>query len=258
VSGRLSTTISRRALISTVAGSRCLSAAGIGFLVILCPPRSWAFLTVGLPDPTGPDLDGVSTFRTLKMRPGWAPSIARERWCSYKPTTIIDLHLAHRSAVSLHRATTSITARLRLTSHQRGFKQFARPVFPSPVAPGWNTGPWAFPRASHPASTRSARRGGDRSSSTSLGRSLPQVRRPRRFATSKRWKDRVWRRYGLHRPDGRIRKWGELLGLLYREAARSLRTRGASIPTRSVADGQHVAREPVTVTTPCLLTLAKL
>jgi hypothetical protein len=28
---------------------RCVSAAAIGFLVILCPPRSWAFLTVGLP-----------------------------------------------------------------------------------------------------------------------------------------------------------------------------------------------------------------
>jgi hypothetical protein len=32
----------------------------------------------------------------------------------------------------------SIHARLRMTRHQRGFKQFTRPVFPSPVAPGWN------------------------------------------------------------------------------------------------------------------------
>jgi len=29
--------------------SCCLSAAGIGFMVILCPLGSWAFLTVGLP-----------------------------------------------------------------------------------------------------------------------------------------------------------------------------------------------------------------
>jgi|GEM_PF-4705874 len=40
-----------------VSVSRCVSAAGIGFLVILCPPGSWAFLTVGLPassrTPTG-------------------------------------------------------------------------------------------------------------------------------------------------------------------------------------------------------------
>ena len=29
--------------------SCCLSAAGVGFMVILCPLGSWAFLTVGLP-----------------------------------------------------------------------------------------------------------------------------------------------------------------------------------------------------------------
>jgi hypothetical protein len=40
VSGRLSATIGRRALVSTVAVSRCLSAAGVGFLVILFPPGS--------------------------------------------------------------------------------------------------------------------------------------------------------------------------------------------------------------------------
>jgi hypothetical protein len=39
----------RRGLALLVAVSRCLSAAGIGFLVILCPPGSWALLTVGLP-----------------------------------------------------------------------------------------------------------------------------------------------------------------------------------------------------------------
>ena len=32
-----------------------------------------------------------------------------------------------------------------MTSHQRGFKQFTRPVFPSPVAPGWNEEPLGFP-----------------------------------------------------------------------------------------------------------------
>lgn len=32
---------------------------------------------------------------------------------------------------------------------------------PQPVAPGWNRSPWALPRASHPAVTRDARRGGD-------------------------------------------------------------------------------------------------
>jgi len=54
----------------------------------------------------------------------------------------------------------------------RGSHKFARPIFPSPVAPGWNGRPWASPRASHPAITRSARRGGDRPSSTSLKHAL--------------------------------------------------------------------------------------
>jgi hypothetical protein len=56
----------------------------------------------------------------------------------------------------------SIHARLRMTRHQRGFKQFTRPVFPSPVAPGWNESPWALPRAPHPTLSGDARRGGDR------------------------------------------------------------------------------------------------
>jgi hypothetical protein len=93
--------------------------------------------------PTDPD--GVSTFRTHKTRPGRAPSIARGRWCSSRPATITSLHPAHHSAVSLHRATTSITARLRLTSHQRGFKQFAHPIFPSPGTPGWIRSAFGFP-----------------------------------------------------------------------------------------------------------------
>ena len=41
---------------------------------------------IGLPHgqptgPAGPDPVGVSTFRTLEQRPGWAPSIPRGRWC---------------------------------------------------------------------------------------------------------------------------------------------------------------------------------
>ncbi len=51
VSGRLSATIGWKGLIILSAVSCWLSAAGVGFLVILFPPGSWAFLTVGLPDP---------------------------------------------------------------------------------------------------------------------------------------------------------------------------------------------------------------
>jgi hypothetical protein len=59
----------------------------------------------------------------------------------------------------------------RLTRHQRGFKQFARPVFPSSVAARMERAALGLePRASHPADQEpdSARRGGDRSSSTDL------------------------------------------------------------------------------------------
>jgi hypothetical protein len=48
VSGRLSQTAAWRAR-HRVPVSRCVSAAGVGFLVILFPLGSWAFLTVGLP-----------------------------------------------------------------------------------------------------------------------------------------------------------------------------------------------------------------
>jgi hypothetical protein len=51
------------------------------------------------------------------------------------------------------------------TRHQRGFKQFARPVFPSPAAARMErAATWAFPWASHPADQEpdSARQGGDR------------------------------------------------------------------------------------------------
>jgi hypothetical protein len=63
--------------------SRRLSATGIRFSVIRFPPRSWALLTVGLPDETSrPDPDGVTAFRTHELRPGWVPSIPRGRRCS--------------------------------------------------------------------------------------------------------------------------------------------------------------------------------
>jgi len=64
--------------------SRRLSATGIRLLGILFPPGSSALLTVGLPDDQLDrlDPDGVPTFRTHKIRPGWAPSVSRDRWCS--------------------------------------------------------------------------------------------------------------------------------------------------------------------------------
>ena len=56
-------------------------------------------------------------------------------------------------------------AGLHITRHQRRFKQFTRPVFPSPTAARVErAAASAFPRASHPADQEpdNARRGGDR------------------------------------------------------------------------------------------------
>ena len=52
-------------------------------------------------------------------------------------------------------------AEVLMTRRHRGFTCVHPSGLPQPAAPGWNRSPWAFPRASHPAVTRDARRGGD-------------------------------------------------------------------------------------------------
>ena len=54
--------------------------------------------------------------------------------------------------------------------HQQGFTRFTRPVFPSPVAPGWNGRPWTHPPSFEPRQliADDARQGGDRPLSTGL------------------------------------------------------------------------------------------
>ena len=125
-----------------VAVSRCLSAAGIRFSVILFPPGNWALLAVGLPDQRSGPRRGYRVDRRLPLFHGQ----------------------------SLHRAPTPIS-RLRLTRHQRGFKPFTRPVFPPPAATRMKrAAASAFPRASHPADQEpdNARQGGDRPTTTDL------------------------------------------------------------------------------------------
>ncbi len=112
--------------------SRRLSATGIRFSVILFPPGSWALLTVGLPandrTPTGlPRSARTSCDRGGRpLYPGdggahpdrsWLPAGAC-RFAAAGPCT--RRHIPSTGS--------------RLTRHQRGFKPFARPVFPSPVA----------------------------------------------------------------------------------------------------------------------------
>ena len=80
-----------------------------------------------------PDPDGVTAFRTHQQRPGWAPSRPQGRRCSSRPIVARGRRLPLGSGQSLHPAYVPSTGS-RLPRHQRGFKQFTRPVFPSPVA----------------------------------------------------------------------------------------------------------------------------
>ena len=54
---------------------------------------------------------------------------------------------AARPYTQLQRST---SAGFCFTRHQRGFKQFIRPVFPSPAAPGWNGRRFGFPPSFEP------------------------------------------------------------------------------------------------------------
>jgi hypothetical protein len=124
--------------------SRCLSAAGIRFSVILFPPGSWALLTVGLPDHS-PDPDGVTTFRTHELRSGWAPSVPRRQRCSPRTGPLPGRRLPHRNGMSLSPPYVPST-RLRITRHQPRVHTCS-PVRSSPACgrPDGTGRPWAFP-----------------------------------------------------------------------------------------------------------------
>ena len=105
-----------------------------------------------------PDPDGVTTFRTHELRPGWVPSLPRGRRCSSRPSRLLDRHLPLRSGQPLHPAAASHLAGLSVTRHRRGFKPFTRPVFPSPTAPGWNGPPLRLSPELRTPPTKSQRR----------------------------------------------------------------------------------------------------
>jgi hypothetical protein len=117
--------------------SRRLSAAGIRFSVIRYPPRDWALLTVGLPSAPKSEPGPRRGYRVPDAR------AATGEGALYTPGTTVlypglgivpSRRLPLLSGPSLHPAPASHLARLRLTRHQPGFKQFTRPVFPSPAA----------------------------------------------------------------------------------------------------------------------------
>lgn len=117
-----------------------------------------------------PDPDGVTTFHTYELRPGWVPPLPRGRRCSSRLWTIHSRRLPLPSGQSLYPAT---------AFHRRGLQSrgINRGSSNSPVRsslrlwfPGWNRALLGFPPsfAPHRLITGDARRGRDRPPSTSL------------------------------------------------------------------------------------------
>ncbi len=130
--------------------------------VVLHPLEHRAALTDDLPEARSRlDSIGVFTFHMRQVRPGWMPSEPRGRWCAPARPNPSGRHLPPSNGRSLF-------SRWRIPSRGSADDEASSRVhvihpsgLPQPVTPGWNEGPWALPRASHPTVTRDARRGGD-------------------------------------------------------------------------------------------------
>jgi hypothetical protein len=133
--------------------------AGVRFEVILCPLGDGPSLRSAYQAP-GLDPNGVATFDTDQMRPGRVLPLPRGG--GVLPTDTSPSVGACRFAAASPAPRWNIPSVGALNDEAYGSSLlFTLSVFPSPVTPGRDGGPWAFPRASHPAVTRDARRGGD-------------------------------------------------------------------------------------------------
>src|SRR3982074_1783657 len=137
--------------------SRCLSATGIRFSAILFPPGSWALLAVDLPSPRSGPRRGyhvpharAATGEGALWTPGTTVLTPTEATSGRTPA-------ASQRPVPAPRRT-SHRQGSRLTRHQRGFKQFARPVFPAPVAARRERAALGLPPGFAPRRPRAGRR----------------------------------------------------------------------------------------------------
>jgi hypothetical protein len=135
-----------------------LSAAGIRFSVIRFPPRD-RLSSRSAHRPKRPDPDGVTASRTHELRPGWVPPIPRGQWCSpgrvasptgtrrFPAAVPLPRHDIPPCEASHHEASTGVQSRSPVRSS------------PRPRPRGRTRSASAFPRASHPTVTGSARQG---------------------------------------------------------------------------------------------------
>ena len=131
--------------------SCCLSAAAICFLAVLFPPQVSASLTVGLPAAGHfhRTATGFPCFALVRCDRCRAPPIPRDRGA-----LMADIETSATTAASQRRVLfPGLLPSPGVLGNEacRGSLLFTLPVFPLPVTSGWNTGPWAFSRASHPA-----------------------------------------------------------------------------------------------------------
>ena len=102
--------------------------------VILFPPGSWAFLTVGLP-PTKSERtpSGFPRSTLTSYDRGGCPLYPRDQRCSPDQMPCPASACRIPTARPCTPPDTSHRAELRFTRHQQGFTRFTRPVCPSPV-----------------------------------------------------------------------------------------------------------------------------
>jgi len=77
------------------------------------------------------DPDGVVTFRTRQLRPGWVPSVPRGRWCAPARPNPSERHPPPHNGRPLSPAGATHHTGVTMTRRHRGFTSFTRPVFPS-------------------------------------------------------------------------------------------------------------------------------
>ena len=124
----------------------------------------------------GPDPDGVTTFRTHELRPGWVPPLPRGRRCSSRPRRVPrPAPAASQRPVPAPRYLHPIRGAL-FTRHQRGSRN--SPVRPSPRLwpPGWNGQPLGFPPSFAPRRPGAGRRTSGWGQAMSTGLELRSTR----------------------------------------------------------------------------------
>jgi hypothetical protein len=146
--------------------SCCLSAAAICFLAVLFPPQVSASLTVRLSARySHRTTTGFPCSALLRCDRCRVPPFTPGPRCSHGCHLDFSHHCRLPAAGPFPRYCFHLPG-FWLTELAEIHSRSPFPVFPLPVTSGWNAGPWAFSRASHPAVTSDACQERERALST--------------------------------------------------------------------------------------------